>query len=272
MSLCIIIPVHKPHLSPEDAAALQACAKHLKAYDTFLVFPKGMHTLAYLKIHPALKLQPVPPQWLASVADYNRMKMQPEFYQLFRDYKYMMTYELDAYIFSDQIALHKGYAYDFIGAPVFEGYLEAKTGAGFLPMLNSGFSIRNIHSCLKVLPLLKKFQARWRLQKLLVSNFRFLQKHFLQTQLQLILNEHLKGYFRGTYFHEDVIWTAIVPKLFPFFKVAPPTDAMQFSFEVNAAELLDMNHGQLPLGCHAWTKFPKFWKDYIPAAANLLKT
>ncbi|HEY0272777.1 MAG TPA: DUF5672 family protein, partial [Chitinophaga sp.] len=195
--------------------------------------------------------------------------MEVTFYRLFASYSFMMTYELDAYIFSADIAAHHGFQYDFIGAPVFEGYMEATPDAAFLPILNSGFSIRRISSCLTALQSLRQYRWRWKWQQFLLSRFRFLRAWFSPATVQAVLDDHLKGYFKGGYFHEDMIWTFVVPALFPFFRTAPPEVAARFSFEVNAARLFRLNRQQLPLGCHAWARFPDFWKDHIPAAAVL---
>lgn len=269
-SLCVVVPVHKAAPSVTEAASLAACRQQLTDHPVYLVYPETISPQAYLDIHPSLKLQPVPAAWLASVHAYNQMKMDVTFYQLFASYEFLMTYELDAWIFSAAIEEHNGFTYDFIGAPIFEGFMEAGPDAGFLPQLNSGFSIRRVPSCLKALDQLRRYRSRWKLQRFFLEKFRFLRRWVSPVLYQVIFDDQLKGYFTGWYFHEDMIWTHIVPVLFPFFKVAPPDIAARFSFEVNAPVLLERQHGVLPLGCHAWAKFPAFWQQYIPVAKTLL--
>lgn len=264
--LCVIIPVHKPSLSPEEASSLLACYRHLQTFDCFLVFPEGLLINDYLAIHPGLLPKPVAPSWLASLKNYNNMKMSVQFYQQFADYEFMMTYELDSYIFSSEIQQHHGFDFDYIGAPIFDGYMDAKPDASFLGALNSGFSIRNIRACLIVLKLLKKYKLRWKLNRFAYSNVTLLRKKISRNQHNILFNDHLKGYFSGKSFNEDMIWSQVVPLIFPFFRVAPPETAAIFSFEVNPAQLLELNNGQLPLGCHAWPKFSSFWGKYIPVS------
>ncbi|GAA0558649.1 hypothetical protein GCM10009415_45790 [Chitinophaga japonensis] len=191
------------------------------------------------------------------------MKVDEQFYALFKAYEFLMTYELDAYIFSADIAGHNGFAYDFIGAPVFEGYMAAGPDAPFLEALNSGFSIRRVQSCIWVLERLRKYKVRWKRYKLLLAAMPFLEKIIKNGWRQVAFNDHLRGYFTNGYFNEDMILTQVVPALFPVFKVAPPEVAAAFSFEVNPERLYRLNRNRLPLGCHAWTKFSAFWQEHI---------
>ncbi|MGF6850467.1 hypothetical protein QFZ51_005702 [Chitinophaga sp. W3I9] len=260
--LCVIIPVHKSVLSEEETLSLHACYRHLKAFDCFLVFPKGLPVDRFLAIHPGLIPKPVAPSWLSSLANYNRMKLSVPFYQQFADYEFMMTYELDAYIFSSKVHEHHGFDFDFIGAPVFEGYLNATPDAPFHGALNSGFSVRNIQSCLSVLKLLRRYRLRWKFYHFIYANCAALRKRIKQDQDAIFFNIHLKKYYTGKNFNEDMIWTQVVPLLDPSFKTAPPETAAAFSFEVNPERLYELNNGRLPLGCHAWFRFP-FWKEHI---------
>ena len=261
-TMCVIIPVHKEHLSAEEVASLQACYRHLKNYDCFLVFPEGLFINNYTDIHPKLILKSVPTSWLSSLQSYNLMKVNPDFYEIFNRYDFMMTYELDAFILSSNVEEYFGFDYDFIGAPVFKGYMNAP-GIIFNNVLNSGFSIRNISACAKALARLKKYRSTWKRNRFIMSNFQFLRRFIKSEKLNLIYDDHITGYFRNGYFNEDIILSKIVPQLSPFFKVAPFKSAAAFSFEVNPDLLYKLNNYKLPLGCHAWPKFFSFWKDFI---------
>jgi len=265
-SVCVIIPVYKPQPTNAEILSLQACIRHLISYDCYLIFPEGLDISAYTFIHTSLLLKPVNPLWLASIEAYNSMKLNLSFYNIFRDYSYMLTYELDAYIFSDNLKAANAFKFDFIGAPFFEGYWEAKPDAKPVQGCNSGFSVRNIQSCIRVLSSMNKYRTHWLLYKFFLAPVR---------RLRLFLNNITKGrydvFITGKFafsfdkFHlnEDVVWTEVVPKLFPDFKIANPMAALAFSFEYNLPQSLILNGGKLPLGCHAWLKHPEFWKDYI---------
>ena len=57
----------------------------------------------------------------------------------------------------------------------------------------------------------------------------------------LFEHDHWVAYMKDQYFHEDVFWSALVPVLFPSFKIADVQSAISFSFEVNAEKLLELN-------------------------------
>jgi hypothetical protein len=66
---------------------------------------------------------------------------------------------------------------------------------------------------------------------------------------------------------EDIFWSIYIPKVFNSnaFKIADPTTAAHYSFEVHPDFLFqEITQGQLPMGCHNWVNNnPSFWKEYI---------
>ena len=226
-----------------------------------------MDTKAYSAAFPELKLCKIPPDWLSSMAAYNRMKCSIEFYELFKDYNYMLTYELDSYIFSDDWHKANVFDYDFIGAPWFQGYSEAGNEAKIIDGRNSGFSIRNLRSCIRILEEINKIKPLWSL-----FNKIYLHKFIRLTFILRLFNSqwNFRGknvYFFGLttdgYINEDAFWSVAVPQIFKF-KTAPEKDAIKFSFEVNPSRLFDLNDQKLPIGCHAWERYDcKFWGRYI---------
>ena len=265
-NLCVIIPVHKPELSPDEIISLQASQKHLINYECFLVHPYGIDISAYTTIYSNLIPAPVKPDWLSSVKMYNKMKLSTSFYQMFANYKYMLTYELDAYIFSSNIAETNAFKFDFIGAPFFEGYWEATDDSPLVRGCNSGFSIRNIQSCLKVLKGMKKYRLHWCLYKIFLSHssrLRLKLNELTKNKYEVFITGRFSFYFDDFHINEDVVWTEIVPQLFPNFTIADPMTALAFSFEYNLEKSLALNSNKLPLGCHAWCKHMEFWKTYI---------
>jgi hypothetical protein len=262
-----MVPVHKPEPSADEIMSLQACKKQLHAYHTYLVFPEGMDTTKYLAVHSGLKLKPVNPVWLSTILHYNKMKYSLEFYLLFRQYNFMLTYELDSYIFHADFERYNVFSFDYIGAPFYEGYLKASPTANFIQGGNSGFSIRNIQGCIEVLQTIKKkFQSRWNFYKNIAVRLPRIKYHLnrlTKGKYDAYLTDKLAFYFADDPMNEDLVWSQIVPSLYPDFKVADPISSLRFSFEAQPERLLKMNGGQLPLGCHGWIKNQNFWKDYI---------
>ncbi|MFA6087889.1 DUF5672 family protein [Mucilaginibacter sp.] len=264
--LCVIIPVHKPVPSADEIISLSAANVQLNAYDCFLVYPDGMDTSLYTSLYPELKLKLVNPEWLSSIEQYNKMKLRLDFYNLFSKYQYMLTYELDAYIFHSDFEGTGALNFDFIGAPFFEGYWDTKPGAPLAKGCNSGFSIRNVRSCIRVLSSMNKFRFGWWIYKIFLSHsskLRIKLNELTNNKYEIYISGKFGFYFADFHLNEDLVWSEIVPQLFPEFKVADPMSALKFSFEYNLKDSLRLNGDKLPLGCHAWYKHLNFWKHYI---------
>ena len=265
--LCVVIPVHKPGVTHHEKISLTACKNLLQQYDCYLIHPVGMNTDCYTIIYEKLILQPVASSWLTSVQKYNKMKRNVAFYNLFSGYQFMLTYELDSYIFSADWHKANAFNYDYIGAPWFSGFHLANQDSQMTGVGNSGFSLRNIQTCIFVLEKVQKAARFWkfftvtRLRKFL--NFSGFMHLFDPAFKSGIKNDFFSIIDTAYHINEDNYWCEIIPAVFNF-KIASVEDAIAFSFEMNPSLLFEKNACQLPIGCHAWEKYePQFWKDYI---------
>ncbi len=267
-NLCVIIPVHKGDISLEEKTSLLACKKHLGRFDCFLVFPAGLDISAYTRAFSSLIPRPVDPSCLSSVEAYNKLKLSLSFYESFEAYHYLLTYELDAYIFHSNFNELNVSVFDFIGAPFFKDYLKASNESPLIDGCNSGFSIRKIKSCIKVLQLLPRYTRHSLMHEKLLSKIPragYWLNRITRGRYDIYINGLLGFYFGNMHINEDLVWSRIIPRLFSNFKVADPQSALQFSFEHNPQRLFLLNGNRLPLGCHAWAKYPSFWKEHIDA-------
>lgn len=265
-SLCVMIPVHKSKLAATEKIALTACREKLNQFSCFLVYPQGLDLVEYLDLFPDLIPLALPSRCFENVLAYNRMKVDIAFYKNFESFKYLLTYELDAYIFSADFERALVYEYDYIGAPFFEGYDKASADSKFIRGGNSGFSVRNIAACIEGLRRLSDYRTKWKRQYFLIRKIPFLKKAlkaFRWTYFELFDNHAFIAYMRGRRFNEDIVFSQLLPILYPTFKVASPLEAMKFSFEVLPEKLFELNGHQLPLGCHAWPLYHAFWNQYI---------
>lgn len=260
----VIVPVHKPQLTTSENIALVQCFKILKNYDIYLIYPEGMNIEIYKNNFPEIIFFPVPVDWLASLQAYNYMKCSLAFYTLFKAYDFMLSYEPDAYIFSDDWRKANVFDYDYIGAPWFKDYKEEgmpdKVG-------NSGFSMRKIATCIHALEMKAKFMRHWRIiYKLKLNKFlkvSILFKFFGRSFKLAANNYYYYRFFLLAPISEDIFWSSIVPRVISF-RLAPVEDAIKFSFEKKPDLLYQINQNSLPLGCHGWMKYnPAFWKQFI---------
>lgn len=264
----VVIPVHSANPTAEEIFAFRQCDRVLSAYPVVLLHPEGMNLSKYTEVYPALKSQAIPGCWQASIQAYNRLKSSSFFYKLFADYKHLLTYELDAFVFRDELAMWCEKDYSYIGAPWFEGFGDAVPPYVLKGVGNSGFSLRNIQTCLTML---KRIKTLKRLNRVVVKLSG--AKATVETLLQ---HEPFKSYFKikdtqylsRLFFHlsinEDHFWGIWMASTFKDFKLATVAEAIPFSFELNPEMLFEMNGKKLPFGCHAWMKCsPTFWEPYI---------
>lgn len=265
---CVVIPVHHKDLDTHEKKSLVTCFSILGSYPIYLLKPQNLDGSKYLEIAPDLIIQNVPDNWMASWKAYNLMKRSIEFYRLFAQHKFMLTYELDCLIFSDEWESCNVFEYDFIGAPWFENSeIENSTQIPKMKQgMNSGFSIRNVQTCIKVLETINSAKMIWKVYKLLhlhsLVKLAGILKHF-NPLWKTGPNVYFFELMNPNPIHEDYFWTVIVPKLFKF-KLAPNVDSIKFSFEEHPSHLYKINGEKLPLGCHAWQKFEvEFWRGIL---------
>jgi len=223
-----------------------------------------MDTSRHLSLAPSLIVRHIPPEHLNSIGAYNQLKVGRFLYEEFREYDYMLTYELDAFVFRDDLLAWCEAGWDYIGAPFFEGFHRASETARVTGVGNSGFSLRNIQSCLRVL------DSRKAMYSLRYWMGRYQRRLFTRKQTARNVLTHLlfRPQFRqaGRYYleHEDIFWSDLVPQHFPWFRIADTHSAARFSFEINPARLYAENQGLLPFGCHKWAEIdPDFWRSFI---------
>lgn len=265
MSLCIILIIaHKQHLTETEKASLLQCYKVLGKYPIRFICPKGLDVNEYKALRPDAQFEFIDPKWQASYVMFGRLKVVPFLYRKFSNYKYILFYELDAWVFRDELEYWCNKNYDYIGAPWVEGWKNAASNAPILGVGNGGFSLRKVKSHLKVLhsfAYIKPVSQLWQECK---------KERGIRRFLNLLLNLTLKNNtfisFNNYYLHEDVFWGMIASSRFSWFKTAPVTEALRFSVEAQPERFIKSVE-DLPFGCHAWPKTnPSFWKQYIHQA------
>lgn len=261
----VLIFAHKPHLEWHEEIALRQCFRILGRHPIRLVCPDGTDTKTYKNIIPQLEIDFIPPHWLSSLRNYNRLKILPFLYRRYSHYEFMLTYELDAFVFRDDLELWCDQGWDYIGAPWFEGHASAAPLASPIPGGNSGFSLRKISTMLRVL-------GSWRTirpAREVISEWLKISDMSPRAFWWLLRNLTLKNCFHYglNQFtdNEDMFWSFAGSKI-EGFCLAPYSVAAQFSFDCNAERLYLEQNKKLPFGCHKWFGLQaSFWKPFIQA-------
>lgn len=227
--VAVVIPVYKVMPSESEIKSFKQCLAVLGNYPIVLAAPLGLDTKFYDQTAgKKLTCISFDKKYFLSTKGYSELLLSRLFYKNFISYTSILIYQLDAWVFRDELAYWCSLDYDYIGAP----WLDAPPVAtGKKPLINlskllenkvgnGGFSLRKVKSHLK--------WATWA-----GFVFKFIPKN------------------------EDMIWTLFVP-----FKKPSVLKALSFAFELEPEKAYSLNGEKLPFGCHAWEKYnPEFWNE-----------
>ncbi|MEI8327616.1 MAG: DUF5672 family protein [Candidatus Taylorbacteria bacterium] len=242
MKTTVLIPIYKKDLTGHETTSLIQVCKILGKYDFSIVGPESVDVAQYTKVLEGsgvkYRIQRFADKYFESTKTYNLLMLERAFYEKFSEYGYMLIYQLDAYVFEDQLEYWCEQGYDFVGAPWMRfDFLRNKVhllDAG----LNGGFSLRKISSLKRVLD---------------IGGTDGTERG----------REILQKFLRGGR-NEDGFYSIQAKMIDPTFRVAPREVAMRFAFEQKPEKLFEMTSRKLPFGCHAWLRYdPEFWKKFI---------
>ena len=105
----IVVPVYRDDPPKEEQASFRQCLSVLGHYDIILLTYKGLDCSVYETIAEGysykLRKEFFDANFFNSVAGYNRLCLNVDFYARFQDYHFMLIYQLDAFVFSDKLVL-----------------------------------------------------------------------------------------------------------------------------------------------------------------------
>lgn len=152
----IVVPYYRSMLSDMEKIAFEQCCRILGRYPIILVVPDTMCEGDY-PCDGTLIIEKVPGDWMQSIAAYNKMMMREAFYKRFSRYRYILIYQLDAFVFSDKLQDFCQYGYDYIASPWISGYFYYISPRRCIWKVgNGGLSLRKVGSFLELLKLGKQ--------------------------------------------------------------------------------------------------------------------
>ncbi|MCF2445782.1 hypothetical protein L0657_17610 [Dyadobacter sp. CY345] len=241
-SAAIVIPVYKSELTYSEKLSLWQCMKVLSKFPVIIVKPESLDLPEIKQEYPAIRFKSFDDLYFKGIDAYNELMISANFYKTFADFDYILIYQLDAYVFKDELIDWCRKGYDYIGAPSLHreefdtlSSGEKDTFANALSnnrfVLNGGLSLRKISSFLRYLKIYNTFYPAW------LGN-------------------------------EDMLFSQEATRLIPmklFLKLPTWQEALHFSFEKSPAATYEITNHQLPFACHAWERYdPEFWASFIP--------
>ncbi len=142
--ICVVVPVYKEQLTELEYISLRQVEDILGSYEMIFAMPESLSFARDCK-H---KREYFDKKYFVSIESYNKLLLNEVFYTRFKDFKYMLLYQLDAFVFEDRLLHFSNLGYDYIGAPWLYGleYHDAVWHVG-----NGGLSLRNIVGCMVLL-------------------------------------------------------------------------------------------------------------------------
>lgn len=272
-TVAIVVPMHRESLTSDEKVSLRHLRHFLGHYDKYFVSAKDLH----INVEPwDFKIIKFSKRYFLSKESYSKLLVSKEFYQCFKDYEYILLYQLDCLVFSDLLLVWCEKEYDYIGAPWYRECVI--TEEGWDPkgdvVGNGGFSLRKVASFIKVLNKYN-YNNPFNIAKRKIQAYASLIKYFLsripvkvidlikckQDAPEMIKNMYVRKQSIVRQKNEDLFWSQEARKWCPDFKIAPPEEAVYFSFEVGPEYCFEKTNHALPFGCHGWNKYNKgFWE------------
>lgn len=265
MSLVIVIPIYKFQLDYFEEISLKQLGKVVGNKYLIVFFgPEGLDTSYYKSISDPLfnySFVFFNRKYFRDLISYSKLCISPEFYRVFSSFEFLLIYQVDAFLFKDDLEDWCKKGYDYIGAPFFNhGKIEAENN--YFGVGNGGFSLRKIDSMLRVITTNNKIYDRTDIIKLkegknIKGRIYYEMIYYLGHIGLLNSSHHLLGTFSG---YEDFFWGYFVGPKLSWMKFPKYEEALKFSFEYSCDKLYKDNNYELPTGCHAWQKIDRqFW-------------
>ncbi len=252
-----------PERTPDEEISLRHLRHYLGHYDRFVIAPQSMDVP-----HDDFQIVRFPDRYFGSANAATRLMMTPGYYETFSDYEFILTYQLDALVLSDQLLDWCAAGLDFVSAPNY-GLSERYS----LPC-SGGFALRRVESFLRVFYSDRyavdpdEYWRRLTAGKSLPARLANLPRKYLkrlrrfnnvQRDIDLLLRA------RGPIL-EDEFFVLKGPTYNPDFKVPTIETALRFAFDETPRVAFELAGHQMPFGAHAWAKQDRqFWEPYLLA-------
>ncbi len=261
-SVAVVVPIYRQDLLPDEQQSLRHLETHLEGYDRFFIAPKSLA----LRRH-TFEVMPFPDRYFESVESYSRLLLSAFFYRSFRNYRFMLIYQLDSLVLFDALAEWCEAGWDYVGAPWLTDPADPERGLSRVG--NGGFSLRRVDACLQVLESARTFSRPAAfVREVLRAPLPDLAPYRLLNRIRVLAEARrgVDGYAGHYSLNEDHFWSDRARLFFPGFRTAPVTAALGFAFERAPRYCLARNGDQLPFGCHAWSRWDRaFWEPYLIA-------
>jgi len=282
MQQLIIIPIYKIQIDETEKLSLNQCLTILKKYPICFVTFKELDLTNYQTICYNYNIKPIieyfdKKYFQNGLNGYNELMLSKNFYKRFLEYTYILIYQLDAFVFQDDIEYWCKKDYTFIGGPIFTGYRNCNNNSTYTGFMNGGLSLRKtkdmytlINDNIKIEYFEQEYEQKNILNKIKaiikiifgrINNYS-INKKYKNEDLLLsnILIENIKAFNRRPKILKSFLNARETNYNIPNFE-----ETYKFSFDENVEYLFKLSDNKLPSFCHSFHRADKrtFWKQFI---------
>ena len=105
--VAVVVPVYRNKISADEKIALNHAVNYLDGYPRFLLLPEELHFA--LKGFTTVLFDS---RFFHDVVSYSQLLLSKAFYETFKNYEYILIYQLDCLLFSDQLDIWCKAGYD----------------------------------------------------------------------------------------------------------------------------------------------------------------
>lgn len=274
MNIKVVIPVYKQKLSIDEELSLKQCIKVLGHYPVCIVTYSELNTDVYICLANGKKLEfeYFDKEYFKSVDSYNRLLYSRDFYARFEQDDYILIYQLDGFVFRDELEEWCNKGFDYIGAPWLIHYGQGKYEKSnqLYKVGNGGVSLRKISAFLKcfdkkmpfaIFPFYVKNIRKKRLISMSIKTL----KLFLFFVFSPKMLEYCLLHLTEDVIPEDCFWADGLSKTEIALKIPDVSIAATFCFEKAPSFLYQLTGNKLPFACHAYKKYEyeDFWENIM---------
>ena len=255
MNTIVVLPIFKNDLTETESISLEQLRLFIHPKQVCVIRPKNVKKNKYFKNEITFENKN-----FTSRNSYSKLLLSSKFYERFSDYDYMLIYQLDCLIFSNDLKKWTDLNYDYIGAPWFKSSTEPKKGLSHVG--NGGLSLRKISTFIKVLNSthIPNYQYVFSNQIPDVEWFNLKKKYRIIKECRYGVHWYSENYS----LNEDLFWSNRAKLFYPSFNIACNDIGLKFSFEKHPRLSYKINGKKLPFGVHGWEKWDKsFWSNYL---------
>lgn len=254
-SVKVVVPVYKEYFGALEEKSFEQCCKVLKDYEIVVVHPEGLDHSYISEKFDNITTRSFSKHYFDTIDGYNELMLSSVFYESFLDSEYILIYQLDAFVFKDDLKKWCEKGYDYIGAP----WLATKT---------SSFGMYLFDKIAGIFRSKKRKERKQIFFKVGNGGFslRKVAVHYaIAKEQKEFICKSLRAEKKKLYAAEDVFWSLKAPEFVSDFKIPTYEEAVYFAIDRKPKIGMKLTNNELPFGCHSINK-PKvthFWRPIL---------